>query len=169
MSSSLRRRAFVSLGSNVGDRETQLRAAGESLAALPQTTVLALSAVYETAPQEFTEQPPFLNQVACVETALAPLELLRGCQAIEAVAGRMRTVRFGPRTLDIDILLYEGVEADDPELTLPHPRMWHRAFVLVPLAEIWSHAKGMPEIDVASLAATLAGEQGVERHGAVRE
>jgi len=169
MSTSPRRRAFVSLGSNVGDREAQLRAAGERLAALPLTTVLAVSAIYETAPLELTAQPLFLNQVACIETALAPFELLHDCQAIEAAAGRTRTVRFGPRTLDIDILLYEGVESNDPELILPHPRMWHRAFVLVPLAEIWGQAKGMPEVDVAGLAAGLSGEQGVERRGAVRE
>jgi 2-amino-4-hydroxy-6-hydroxymethyldihydropteridine diphosphokinase len=169
MSASPRRRAFVSLGSNVGDREAQLHEAGARLAALPQTAVLAVSSVYETAPLELTDQPPFLNQVACVETALIALDLLHDCQAIESAAGRTRTMRFGPRTLDIDILLYEGVESDDPELTLPHPLMWHRAFVLVPLAEIWSFARGMPAVDVAALAARFAGEQGVKRHGAVRE
>lgn len=169
MSASPRRRAFVSLGSNVGDREAFLRVALERIVTLPRTVVVAVSSVYETSPQELTDQAPFLNQVACVETALAPLDLLRGCQQIETAAGRVRAVHFGPRTLDIDILLYEGVESDDPELTLPHPRMWHRAFVLVPLAEIWSHARGMPTVDVAPLAARLAGEQAVELHGAGRE
>ena len=73
----------------------------------------------------------------------------------------MRDVRFGPRTLDVDILLFQGVESDEPELTLPHPRLWQRAFVLVPLAELWSLARGMPQVDVARLAAELAASQAV--------
>ena len=130
------RRAFLSLGANLGDRAAALRAAREALAALPGTTLLASSRLYETAPQDLADQPPFLNEVVCLETTLSPDELLAAAQRIEQDAGRVRAVRFGPRTLDVDILLFQGVESDRPELTLPHPRLWQRAFVLVPLAEL---------------------------------
>jgi 2-amino-4-hydroxy-6-hydroxymethyldihydropteridine diphosphokinase len=163
------RRAFVSLGSNLGDRAGRLAAAREALAALPGTSLVAASRVYETAPQDLTDQPSFLNQVVCLDTALEPLPLLRACQAIEDAAGRVRGLRFGPRTLDVDILLVEGVERDDPELTLPHPRLWQRAFVLVPLAEVWTYARGMPEFDVAAGAARLAPEQGVALYQAAED
>ena len=155
------RRAFVALGSNLGDRAGYLARARDALAALPGTAVVAVSRVYETAPQDVTDQPAFLNQVVCLETGLGPLELLRACQAIERAAHRKRGRRFGPRTLDVDILLFEGVETDDPELTLPHPRMLQRAFVLAPLAELWGWARGMPAIDVDGLASALARDQAV--------
>jgi len=155
------RRVFVSLGSNQGDRAAYLRAAGEALAALPATTVVATSGMYETAPQDLPDQDAFLNQVVCVETGLEPLDLLKQCQRIEREHGRVRGLRFGPRTLDIDILLFQGTESGDPELTLPHPRMVKRAFVLVPLAEVWKHARGMPDIDVAGLARATARTQRV--------
>jgi hypothetical protein len=87
---------------------------------------------------------------------------LRRCQAIEQAAGRVREVRFGPRTLDVDILLMEGVESDDPQLTLPHPRLWRRAFVLVPLADLWTLARELTTVDVPALAAELRREQAVE-------
>jgi 2-amino-4-hydroxy-6-hydroxymethyldihydropteridine diphosphokinase len=155
------RRAFVALGSNLGDRAAYLARARDALAALPGTAVIAASRVYETAPQDVTDQPPFLNQVVCLETGVAPLDLLRACQAIETANGRVRERRFGARTLDIDILVYEGVETDDPELTLPHPRLAKRAFVLAPLTEIWGCARGMPDLDVGGLAAALARDQAV--------
>jgi 2-amino-4-hydroxy-6-hydroxymethyldihydropteridine diphosphokinase len=155
------RRAFVSLGSNLGDRAGHLTRAREALEHRADVTVLAASRLYETAPQDLADQPAFLNQVLCLETTLSPRELLHTCQAVESAAGRVRAVRFGPRTLDIDILLFQGVETDDPELTLPHPRMLQRAFVLVPLTEVWDCARGMPDLDVATLAAALAREQAV--------
>jgi 2-amino-4-hydroxy-6-hydroxymethyldihydropteridine diphosphokinase len=155
------RRVFVSLGSNLGDRATYLGAAREALAALPATRVVAGSRVYETAPQDLPDQEAFLNQVLCLETALQPLDLLRECQRIEREHGRTRELRFGPRTLDIDILLFQDAESDDPELTLPHPRMVKRAFVLVPLAEIWEQAKGMPTLDVEGLGKAMARTQHV--------
>jgi 2-amino-4-hydroxy-6-hydroxymethyldihydropteridine diphosphokinase len=155
------RRAFVSLGSNLGDRAGYLRAAGQALAALPATAVVAVSGVYETAPQDLPDQDAFLNQILCLETGLEPLDLLRQCQRIEREHGRRRELRFGPRTLDIDILLFQDAESDDPELTLPHPRMVKRAFVLVPLAEVWEHARGMPKLDVAGLARTTSRVQQV--------
>jgi 2-amino-4-hydroxy-6-hydroxymethyldihydropteridine diphosphokinase len=154
-------RAFVSLGSNLGDRVAYLRAARQDLAALPRCTLIAASRIYETAPQDVTDQPAFLNQVVCLATELSPRELLAACQTLEEAAGRERTVRFGPRTLDIDILLFQDAQSDDPALTLPHPRLWQRAFVLAPLAEIWSLAQGMPDVDVPALARTLAGRQAV--------
>jgi 2-amino-4-hydroxy-6-hydroxymethyldihydropteridine diphosphokinase len=155
------RRVFVSLGSNQGDRAAYLRAAREALAAVPATTVVAASGTYQTAPQDLPDQQAFLNQVVCLETRLEPLDLLGQCQRIEREHGRVRGLRFGPRTLDIDILLFQDAESDDPELTLPHPRMVKRAFVLVPLAELWEYARGMPDIDVAGLARATARTQRV--------
>lgn len=163
------RRVFLSLGSNLGERSAALRAARTALAALPGTTLLQASLVYETAPQELADQPPFLNQVVCLETALAPLELLARCRAIEEASGRKRTLRFGPRTLDVDILLYEGVESGSAELTLPHPRMWQRAFVVVPLSALWSLAREMPSVDVAALADELASSQSVHLYPAAED
>jgi 2-amino-4-hydroxy-6-hydroxymethyldihydropteridine diphosphokinase len=160
------RRVFVSLGSNLGDRAEYLSAAREALSALPATRIVAASRVYETAPQDVEDQDAFLNQVVCLETGLRPLDLLYECQRIEREHGRVRTLRFGPRTLDIDILLFQDEESDDPELTLPHPRMVKRAFVLVPLAEVWEHAKGMPDIDIAGLSEASAREQHVRLYDA---
>ena len=160
------RRVFVSLGSNLGDRATHLRAAREALAALPATTVVAASRVYETAPQDRENQGAFLNQVLCLETGLQPLDLLYECQRIEREHGRVRALRFGPRTLDIDILLFQDAESDDPELTLPHPRMVKRAFVLVPLADVWEHARGMPDLDVDELGRATARDQPVRLYDA---
>jgi len=151
-----RRRAFVSLGSNLGDREAYLARARQALEALPGTAVRAVSRVYETAPQDLADQPSFLNQVVCLETGLQPLDLLHACQAVEGANERRRDLRFGPRTLDIDILLFQGVAMDEPELPLPHPRMMQRAFVLAPLAEIWDWARDMPGLDVDDLATALA-------------
>ncbi len=160
------RRAFVSLGSNLGDRAAYLGAAREALSALPGTSVVAASAVYETAPQGLEDQDAFLNQVVCLETGLQPLDLLHECQRIEREHGRTRELRFGPRTLDVDILLFQDAESDDPELTLPHPRMVKRAFVLVPLAEVWDHARGMPDLDVDGLGRETSRTQQVRLYDA---
>jgi 2-amino-4-hydroxy-6-hydroxymethyldihydropteridine diphosphokinase len=156
-----RSRVFVSLGSNLGDRLGSLVAAREALAALPATTVVAASRIYETAPQDHEEQPAFLNQVLCLETGLQPRDLLAEGQRIESEHGRERGLRFGPRSLDVDILLFEDVESEEPELMLPHPRMLRRAFVLVPLAEIWGCARGMPDLDIAALAQAAVRDQAV--------
>jgi 2-amino-4-hydroxy-6-hydroxymethyldihydropteridine diphosphokinase len=161
MSTDAPRHVFLSLGSNLGDRGAYLAAAREALAAMPGTSLFVASRIYETAPQGQDEQPEFLNQVVLLRTMLLPLDLLAECQRIEKEHGRVRELRFGPRTLDIDILLYEGIESDDPELRLPHPRMVRRAFVLVPLAEIWDAGEGMPELDVAGLAQEAARDQPV--------
>jgi len=156
-----RSRVFVSLGSNLGDRPGYLATARQALTALPSTVVVAASRIYATAPQDHENQPGFLNQVLCLETGLTPHDLLAECQRIENEHGRERGLRFGPRSLDIDILLFQDVESEEPELMLPHPRMLRRAFVLVPLAEIWGCARGMPALDIAALAQAVARDQAV--------
>jgi 2-amino-4-hydroxy-6-hydroxymethyldihydropteridine diphosphokinase len=127
--------AYLSLGSNLGDRLATLTAAVRSLEQ-PGTRVLQVSSVYETAPQGKTDQPDFLNIAVRVETALAPPDLLTHIQQVELALGRVRTVRWGPRTVDIDILLYGTEVCAAPGLELPHPRMLERAFVLIPLLEL---------------------------------
>lgn len=129
-------RVYLGLGSNLGDRAAYLRQAVDALGRLPGTRVLRLSSLYETRPWGLAEQPHYYNLVVELETSLAADELLRQALAIEAALGRVRTVRFGPRTIDIDVLLYGDQTFDTPELTVPHPRMLQRAFVLVPLAEL---------------------------------
>ena len=125
-------RAFLGLGSNLGDRAAHLRAA---VAALPD--LVATSPVYETDPVGGPDdQGPFLNLVAELDTSFHPDELLAMCRALEAEAGRIREERWGPRTLDVDVLWVEGHEVDEPELQVPHPRMWQRRFVLAPLRDL---------------------------------
>lgn len=128
--------AYVALGSNLGDRATLLRAALVTLQRGGDVQVVTESAVYETAPVGGPEQPDYLNMVVAVATALEPEALLERCLAIEAEHGRVRRERWGPRTLDLDLLAFGAEERRSERLTLPHPRMAERAFVLVPLAEI---------------------------------
>jgi 2-amino-4-hydroxy-6-hydroxymethyldihydropteridine diphosphokinase len=131
---------FLALGSNLGDRAANLQTAIARLS--PAVTVLACSPIYETAPWGFTDQPAFLNQVVQGTTTLSPLELLHQIKSIETQLGRVPTVRYGPRTIDLDILFYENQVFDTPQLTIPHPRLHERAFVLVPLADLapnWVH------------------------------
>jgi 2-amino-4-hydroxy-6-hydroxymethyldihydropteridine diphosphokinase len=129
--------AYVGLGANVGDPRAQLAAAVAALAALPGLELLAVSSVYESDPVgPVRDQPAFLNAVAEVTTTLGPERLLAALQGIEDSLGRVRSIRFGPRTCDLDLLLYGDVVSDDPALTLPHPRLAERRFVLDPLAEL---------------------------------
>lgn len=130
------REAFLGLGSNLGDRVETLRAALRRLHAHEGISVLELSSVYETEPVGSVEQPAFLNMVARVRTELAPERLLDALQQIEQALGRTRTVRRGPRTIDLDILLIEDLRISTPRLTVPHREMTRRQFVLAPLAEI---------------------------------
>lgn len=128
-------RAFLGLGSNLGDRRAHLEAAVEALRA--GGDVVAVSPVYETEPVGGPDgQGPYLNCVVELSTADGPRQLLERCRALEAAAGRVRTVRHGPRTLDADVVWVEGAEVDDPDLCVPHPRMWERRFVLAPLADL---------------------------------
>lgn len=136
--------AYVALGANLGDREASLRGALGRLAAEPGIELLAVSPVYETAPVGYTDQPSFLNMVARVGTECTPLELLRRLLEIEREMGRIRDIRWGPRNIDLDLLLVGETSMDTPELTLPHPRMGERAFVLVPLRDVWREERDFP-------------------------
>ena len=125
-------RAFLALGSNLGDRWAHLRAAVDGL-----PDVVAVSDVYETDPVGGPAgQPPYLNAVVELDTDLSPRELLEVAGRLEAEAGRVRAVRWGPRTLDVDLLLVGDLVVDEPDLQVPHPRLRERAFVLVPLADL---------------------------------
>ena len=132
-------RVLVSLGSNIEPRAAYLARARAALAELPQTRFVRASSVVETepveVPHEFAAQK-FLNQVAILETELSPQEFSIQMHAIEEKLGRVRTVRNGPRTIDLDLIDFGGIRLDDPELTLPHPRAREREFVMVPLAEL---------------------------------
>ncbi|TFJ92976.1 2-amino-4-hydroxy-6-hydroxymethyldihydropteridine diphosphokinase [Lentibacillus salicampi] len=127
---------YLALGSNIEPRETYLAKALDALNAYQQITIVKKSSVYKTAPVGYTDQADFLNMVVEVDTSLLPLTLLDVCQAIEKQLGRKRDIRFGPRTIDLDILMYNQENRETERLTLPHPRMLERAFVLIPLGEI---------------------------------
>jgi 2-amino-4-hydroxy-6-hydroxymethyldihydropteridine diphosphokinase len=130
-------RAFAGLGANLGDREATIRRAVELLGAAPGVSVVALSTLRETDPVGYVDQPRFLNGAVELETTLAPRELLDALLAVERALGRERTgPRFGPRTIDLDLLLYGDERIDEPGLRVPHPRLHERAFVLQPLAEL---------------------------------
>jgi 2-amino-4-hydroxy-6-hydroxymethyldihydropteridine diphosphokinase len=129
-------RAYLALGSNLGERVGFLQRAVDELAAADGVEVAAVSRVYETAPVGGPPQDAFLNAAVAVDTALEPRALLALAQRIENGADRVRAERWGPRTLDVDVLLYGDVVLDDPELTIPHPRMWQRGFVLAPLRDV---------------------------------
>ena len=125
---------YLALGTNLDDRPANLQAA---IAALPpDVTVLAKSPVYETPPWGLTDQPAFLNMVIKGETRQGPQRLLKHLKLLEVRLGRLPSIRYGPRKIDIDLLFYDDVLLDTPELTLPHPSLHERAFVLVPLADL---------------------------------
>lgn len=128
--------AIIALGSNLNDPESQIRAALQALAAHPHIELGQTSSFYITAPVGYDEQPDFVNAVCTVKTTLEGAALLAVLNHIEADFGRERTFRNAPRTLDLDIIDYNGECSDDPNLTLPHPRAHERSFVMVPLAEI---------------------------------
>ena len=129
-------RAFIGLGSNIEPRETYLQKALQSIANNEQTKLVTTSSIYETAPVGYKHQNNFLNMVVEVETTFSSIELLRFCQAVENEFGRKRTIKNGPRTLDLDILVYNNENRSLEDLTIPHPRLHERAFVLVPFHEI---------------------------------
>ena len=131
-------RAYIGLGGNLGDVSAALASAFVALDALPHTRLLARSSIYRSPPWGMTDQPAFLNAVAALDTALEPAALLAELLRIERAAGRERigALRWGPRTLDLDLLLYADAVIDQPGLRVPHPHLHERAFVLLPLAEI---------------------------------
>ncbi len=128
--------AFVGLGSNLNDPKAQVLSALRALERIPGSRVLARSSLYRSAPLGFLEQPDFINAVAVLETELAPRDLLQALLALEQDHGRTREFRNAPRTLDLDLLMYGEMQHREPGLTLPHPEMHKRAFVLEPLLEV---------------------------------
>ncbi|WP_229776715.1 2-amino-4-hydroxy-6-hydroxymethyldihydropteridine diphosphokinase [Alicyclobacillus cellulosilyticus] len=156
--------AYIGLGSNLGDRLHHLAFAVRSLRALAAGD-LVCSAVYETKPVGWIDQPDFLNMVVRLETDRSPRSLLSALMAIEHQAGRVRTVRFGPRTLDLDILLYADTYVCFADLQIPHPRMWERAFVVVPLAELHPDGLARGGWRISELARVLAAKGEVRRVG----
>lgn len=134
--------AYVALGSNLCDPRAQVERGFDALAGLPLTVLRARSRLYRTPPWGIPDQPDFVNAVARLETSLPPRELLDALQGVETRAGRVRGARYGPRTLDLDLLLYGDVELHEPGLVIPHPRLHERAFVLRPLADV------APELEV---------------------
>lgn len=154
--------AYVALGSNIGDREALLREAVERLDANPGIRVCRVSAIYETEPVGYTDQPSFLNMVVAVRSQLPPIELLRELLDTEKRLGRVRDIRWGPRTIDLDLLLYGEVSMKTEELELPHPRMLERSFVLVPLHDVIDPAHPLAErVAQASAAALQDGKEGI--------
>lgn len=137
-------KAVLGLGSNLGKRRENITQAVDALGSLPETTVIASSGIYETAPVDVpNEQNDYLNACVVVMTELSPHALLGACLGIEAAMGRERKIRHDSRTIDIDLLIYEGVVSRNPELILPHPQMLNRAFVLVPLSKIFSNGAAL--------------------------
>ena len=153
--------AYIGLGANLGDAEATLQSVVQSLAAVPGCRLVQVSAVYRSAPVD-AEGPDFFNAVAALHTTLAPLQLLDALQAIEQQFGRQRPYANAPRTLDLDLLLLGDLQLQTPRLTLPHPRLHQRAFVLHPLLEI---APGLAAPGLGPLAAHLPATAGqtVER------
>ncbi|WP_035106731.1 2-amino-4-hydroxy-6-hydroxymethyldihydropteridine diphosphokinase [Desulfovirgula thermocuniculi] len=129
-------RAYIGLGSNMGDKKAGILRALEELGKTPGVALLRVAPLYRTAPVGYTDQDWFVNTVAEIDTALSPRELLAACLEIERRLGRVRGVRWGPRVIDLDLLLYGDLVVDEPDLAVPHPRMHERAFVLVPLADL---------------------------------
>ena len=145
--------AYLSLGSNIGNRLEYLQKATDLLNGHPEITIIQSSSIYETAAWGLTEQNDFYNLVLEVETTLPPKDLLQACQEIELKLGRLREIHWGPRTIDIDILTYGDLIIDQPNLTIPHKYLLERPFVTIPLAEIAPSlsVKGFNIVDIAKM------------------
>jgi len=129
-------KVFIGLGSNLGEREAMIRGALEEISRLPATRLVKASSLYDTEPVGEVDQPNFLNAVAQIDTELTARQLLWNLLLIERRLGRVRTQRWGPRTIDLDLLLYGNLVVEEPELKVPHPEITRRSFVLVPLVEL---------------------------------
>lgn len=161
-------RVYLGLGSNLNDRERNIGHAVELIGEHPQIELLRVSSMYETSPVGYKDQPDFVNAVALIETALSPRELLDAVHAVEELIGRKRTFRWGPRVIDIDILLYGSETVDEEGLKIPHPMMMKRRFVLEPLAEI-APGLALPDGRTAAEAARSAAEEdSAEKEGVRR-
>ena len=156
------RRAYIALGSNIGEREETLRQAIANLDKLEGITVLGCSNLYETEPVGYLEQDLFLNMVIEISCELPPEQLLAEMLSLELELGRKRLIVNGPRTIDLDLLWVEGTVMDTPQLTLPHPRMFERAFVLVPLSDVVEQDESDPlYIQLQHRLVDLKGKEGV--------
>lgn len=152
-------RAFIGIGANLGDPGTSVQLAIAAIAAIPDTRLVVSSSLYRTTPVGYVDQPDFVNAVAEIETHLDPAALLDQLLLIEAQFGRERSARNAPRTMDLDLLLHGNRQLNSPRLTLPHPRMAERAFVLVPLAEI------APDAAVGTLGTAAHLLRGISHNG----
>jgi 2-amino-4-hydroxy-6-hydroxymethyldihydropteridine diphosphokinase len=155
-------RAFIALGSNLEGPEKQVRSGLKALESLPETRVTKASSLYRTAPVGYDNQPDFINAVAEVETSLEPIALLNGILRIEDMHGRERPFPNAPRVLDMDLLLYDDIVMQTEKLTLPHPRMHQRGFVMLPMTEIAPDVT-IPGHGKVSVLAAACADQGVER------
>ena len=155
--------AYIGLGANLDDPAAQVELALDELGRLPESRMIARSSLYASAPVGYAEQPDFINAVAALETRLSPRALLEAMLGIEHHHGRNRTFRNAPRTLDLDLLLYGEAHFHEDNLTLPHPRMHERAFVLLPLLEI-APALSIPGLGRADRMLVLCGDQSVHRY-----
>lgn len=156
-------KAALGLGSNIGDKKAFLSEALERLAATPGIHLGKRSSLYRTEPWGLKDQDWFLNACVLVETTLSAPELLSCCLEVEQTLGRVRDIRWGPRKIDIDVLVYGNETIDADGLTIPHPRMAERAFVLVPLAEIWPEASVAPGLTAAAALEHCPDKDGVSR------
>lgn len=159
---SFRSRVFVALGSNLSNPVWQVQSAFREIDDIPDVALARVSSLYRTIPVGIIDQPPFINAVAMIETTLSPHTLLRHLHGIEESHGRIRGERNGPRTLDLDLLMFNDWQIDDEHLTTPHPRMHTRAFVLVPLLEIDPEVE-IPRIGRAADCLAAIDTQGVSR------
>lgn len=155
--------AYIGVGTNLGNKRDNIKRAITMLDEIKQILVTAVAPVYRTAPVGYTEQDYFLNTVVQVETYLSPRELLAKMLGIEDKMGRKRTIRWGPRVIDLDLLLYGDKEVKEKDLIVPHPRLTKRAFVAVPLADLAPDLKLPGGKSAVQVAADLKGEQQVER------
>ncbi len=156
------KKALIGIGTNIGDRKKNIEIAVEALKHVPSVNVLRVSPIYETEPWGFESQADFYNGVIEVETHLTPNALLGVCLGIEAGVGRIREEKNGPRVLDLDMLLYEGFGSTTAELTLPHPRMFERDFVIIPMKDLYPDLK-IYNFDVSHTLNLLVGDRRIKK------
>lgn len=162
------RRIYLSLGSNLGDREGNIKAALKRLDVMMGKAAV-VSSIYETEPWGFKDQPRFLNLCVAYDSDISPEALIDAIRTIEKALGRKRSVIWGPRTIDVDVLLIDDLKIDTRDLTVPHPRMWERAFVMIPLAEIAPCLKAPDGTPAALKAVLLDPDEKVVKAGRIED